>query len=159
MLNRTVTFCENTSTCRRVDILKYFDEDFSAADCNNGCDNCRSGRTTNGINELEDFSKYAVAILEIVRSAGSLPLGKLCDILMGKKPKEFQHFRNWGFAKELTQHESQRIIVALHSEHGLGEDNKVNKASYAVTYYVVSNLMISCYPPLYIDHRFLILCL
>ena len=145
MLNRTVTFCENTSTCRRVDILRYFDEDFSAQDCKNGCDNCRSGRT-NGITEAEDFTKYAVAILEIVRSAGSLPLGKLADILIGKKPKEFQHLPNWGFAKELAQHEAQRIIVALHGEGGLGEDNKVIKASFAVTYYVVSNLMISCPP-------------
>lgn len=145
MLNRTVTFCENTSTCRRVDILRYFDEEFSADDCKNGCDNCRSGRT-NGITEAEDFTQYAVAILEIVRSAGSLPLGKLADILIGKKPKEYQQFPNWGIAKELAQHEAQRIIVALHGEGGLGEDNKVNKASFAVTYYVVSDATIPCSP-------------
>lgn len=139
MLNRVVTFCENTSSCRRADILRYFDEQFEAEDCKGGCDNCRSGRT-NGITETEDFTKYAVALLEIVRSEGCLPLGKLADILTGRKPKEYQNCVNFGIAKELVPHEAQRLIVALHGVGALGEDNKVNKGSFAVTYYVVSGL-------------------
>ncbi|KAM7195126.1 ATP-dependent DNA helicase hus2/rqh1 [Naviculisporaceae sp. PSN 640] len=136
MLNRVVSFCENTSSCRRVDILRYFDEPFEAKDCKDGCDNCRSGRT-NGVTELEDFTKYAIALLEIVRSEGCLPLGKLADILTGRRPKEHQNCINFGFAKDLVPHEAQRLIVALHAAGGLGEDNKVNKASFAVTYYVL----------------------
>ncbi|KAK4217688.1 ATP-dependent DNA helicase hus2/rqh1 [Rhypophila decipiens] len=136
MLNRVVSFCENTSSCRRVAILQYFHEVFQPEDCKAGCDNCRTGRT-NGVTDLEDFTAHAVALLEIVRSEGALPLGKLADVLIGKRPGENRNVKNFGFAKELGPHEAQRLIVALHGAGGLGEDNKVNKGSFAITYYVL----------------------
>lgn len=33
-------FCENTSECRHVLLLKYFGEDLSSGPCGNRCDNC-----------------------------------------------------------------------------------------------------------------------
>ncbi|KAK3329542.1 hypothetical protein B0H66DRAFT_597119 [Apodospora peruviana] len=137
MLNRVVSYCENRHTCRRVEILKYFSENFDATSCNGGCDNCRTGRI-NGAVELEDFSKYAVAVLETVRSRGSLPLGQLADVLLGKRPKEFGRLTNFGVAKDLKPHEVQRIILALNNQNALEEDNRVNKEkNVAVTYYVL----------------------
>jgi bloom syndrome protein len=39
-------FCENTSECRRVQILHYFDEKFDKKQCAMGCDTCEDGRET-----------------------------------------------------------------------------------------------------------------
>ncbi|KAK3337102.1 hypothetical protein B0T19DRAFT_60578 [Cercophora scortea] len=137
MLNRVVSFCENTHTCRRVEILRYFGDTFDAAECKGGCDNCQSGRI-NGTVELQDFSTYAVALLEIARAEGGLTLGKLVDILTGKKPRDFGTVRHFGIAKQLKSHQVQRIILQLNAEGALDEDNKVNKKfNTAVTYYVL----------------------
>ncbi|KAK3695327.1 hypothetical protein B0T22DRAFT_369709 [Podospora appendiculata] len=137
MLNRVVSFCENRHACRRVEILRYFGDTFDATECKGGCDNCQSGRI-NGTVELQDFSTYAVALLEIARAEGGLTLGKLVDILTGKKPKDFGTVRHFGIAKQLKSHQVQRIILQLNVEGALDEDNKVNrKFNTAVTYYVL----------------------
>jgi len=39
-------FCENTSECRRVQILHHFDEKFDKSQCAMGCDICEDGRET-----------------------------------------------------------------------------------------------------------------
>ena len=39
-------FCENTSECRRVQILHHFDEKFDKSECAMGCDICEDGRET-----------------------------------------------------------------------------------------------------------------
>lgn len=39
-------FCENTSECRRVQILHHFDEKFDKSQCAMGCDTCEDGRET-----------------------------------------------------------------------------------------------------------------
>ena len=36
-----VAFCENLSDCRRVLVLNYLGEEFSAMECGDTCDNCR----------------------------------------------------------------------------------------------------------------------
>ncbi|KAK0618576.1 hypothetical protein B0T17DRAFT_343576 [Bombardia bombarda] len=137
MLNRVVSFCENRHACRRVEILRYFGESFDPSLCKGACDNCQTGRV-NGTVEMEDFTDYAVALLEIVRSEGSLTLGRLVDILTGKKAKEFEHIRHFGIAKGVKSHEIQRIIIALSAEGALDEDNKVNKkVNIAITYYAL----------------------
>ena len=55
MLRNVVQFCENRSDCRRVQVLAYFNERFTAEECNNGCDNCNS----NSVFETRDFTEHA----------------------------------------------------------------------------------------------------
>ncbi|CAG8459037.1 2440_t:CDS:2 [Paraglomus brasilianum] len=40
-LEQMVSYCENKSICRRVQVLEYFGENISPHQCNNNCDNCR----------------------------------------------------------------------------------------------------------------------
>ncbi|CAG8641330.1 2632_t:CDS:2, partial [Paraglomus brasilianum] len=40
-LEQIVSYCENKSVCRRVQVLKYFGENLPSDQCNNNCDNCR----------------------------------------------------------------------------------------------------------------------
>ncbi|KAK0733488.1 hypothetical protein B0T26DRAFT_684589 [Lasiosphaeria miniovina] len=135
MLNRVVAFCENQHACRRVEILQYFGESFNPANCNGACDNCRSGRI-NISAELQDYTEIAVAALKIVRSKGPLTLGKLVEIMTGKRVKENNSIEHFGIAKKMKSHEVQRIILTLVSLGALGEENRVNsRVNISNTYY------------------------
>ncbi|KAK3383762.1 hypothetical protein B0T24DRAFT_518487 [Lasiosphaeria ovina] len=137
MLNRVVAFCENQHACRRVEILQYFGESFNPANCNGACDNCRSGRI-NISAELQDYTEIAVAALKIVRSEGPRTLGKLVEIMTGKRVKENDSIEHFGIAKKMKPHEVQRIILTLVMLGALGEENIVNpKVNIATTYYII----------------------
>jgi superfamily II DNA helicase RecQ len=58
-----VQYCEDFQDCRRVQQLSYFGEDFSAQDCNSGCDVCLKGV----VYEKHDLTKEAVAMAAIVQ--------------------------------------------------------------------------------------------
>lgn len=140
MLNRMVSYCENQHACRRVEILRYFGDKFDQAMCNNGCDNCRTGRI-NGTYEVQDFSQYAVAVLETIRQRKALTLAQCVEILVGKKARENSELEHFGIAKSMKPHEVQRIIYTLAAEGALYEDNRMNKKfGIAVTYYVLGRL-------------------
>ena len=69
MLNRVTAFCDNRADCRRAEILRYFGEDFSVAECKKSCDNCKAGLTF----EQQDFSEYAIAAIK------EIPVEEVCE--------------------------------------------------------------------------------
>jgi bloom syndrome protein len=133
MLQRVAAFCDELRACRRVEILRYFGEDFDKALCNGGCDNCASGRDESHF-KLQDFTEYAVAALEVVDQCKRLTLAQLTGALQGRQKKEYGHLPQFGMAKRLMTHELARVIQQLTSEGALTEHNKVNrKYNMAVT--------------------------
>ncbi|KAJ2984378.1 hypothetical protein NUW58_g6092 [Xylaria curta] len=133
MLGVVAAFCDNQSDCRRVEILRYFGETFSKAQCKATCDNCRSQDQF----EQKDFTMYALAVLEIVRSEGRVTLAQCTDYLMGKKKKsDFNTEQFHGMARQMPKHEVHRIIDRLLAEEALKEDNVFNPTSrMAVQYF------------------------
>ncbi|KAL2890045.1 Bloom syndrome-like protein [Ceratocystis lukuohia] len=140
MLNRVVTFCDNESDCRRVEILRYFNESFDAADCNRQCDNCLYDKN---VSEPLDFTHIAAAALGAVRICPeSLTMGQCADILMGKGDKhmeklnkkfELEPFSN--AAKGLKKLDVERIIDRLSVENALMSGHKMNhRVGFAVDY-------------------------
>ncbi|KAI1736852.1 hypothetical protein F4680DRAFT_430319 [Xylaria scruposa] len=120
MLGVVAAFCDNQSDCRRVEILRYFGETFSKAQCNATCDNCMSKDKF----QQKDFTKYALAVLEIARSAGRVTLAQCTDYLMGKKKKsDFDVEEFHGIARHMPKHEVHRIIDRLLAEEALKEEN------------------------------------
>lgn len=140
MLGVVSAFCDNQSDCRRVEILRYFGETFSKAQCNATCDNCKSKDQF----EHKDFTEYARAVLEIVNSEGRVTLAQCTDYLMGKKKKadfncEMEKFH--GMARHIPKHEVHRVIDRLLAEEALKEENVINRlVRMAVQYYRVSSL-------------------
>ena len=136
MLNAVTAFCDNQSDCRRVEILRYFGEAFDKAECQGTCDNCKTGDTF----ESKDFTKYAVAVLETVRSRSQLTLVQCTEILMGKKRKDEdrESEEHFGIAKDLPKHEVHRIIDRLAAQDALEEANIINASvGFAVQYFRV----------------------
>ncbi|KAI1151984.1 hypothetical protein F4825DRAFT_421112 [Nemania diffusa] len=122
MLGMVAAFCDNQSDCRRVEILRYFGEAFSKAECNATCDNCMSKDQF----EQKDFTKYALAVLEIVRSEGRVTLAQCTDYLMAKKKKTDFHeemAQYHGIARHLPKHEVHRVVDRLLAEEALKEEN------------------------------------
>ncbi|KAI1128121.1 hypothetical protein F5Y10DRAFT_241258 [Nemania abortiva] len=135
MLNVVAAFCDNQSDCRRVEILRYFGEKFSKAQCNATCDNCKSGAHF----EQKDFTKYARAVLEIVGSMGRITLAQCTDFLMGKKKKadfNYDVAEYHGIARHMPKHEVHRVVDRLLAEEALKEENVFMKTvRMAVQYY------------------------
>ncbi|RWA13512.1 hypothetical protein EKO27_g1588 [Xylaria grammica] len=122
MLGVVTAFCDNQSDCRRVEILRYFGETFTKAQCESNCDNCISKDQF----EKKNFTKYALAVLEIARSEGRVTLAQGTDYLMGKKKKSdfspaVEQFH--GIARQMPKHEVHRVIDRLLAEEALREEN------------------------------------
>lgn len=144
MLGVVAAFCDNQSDCRRVEILRYFGETFSKTQCNATCDNCMSKDKF----EQKDFTKYALAVLEIVRSAGRVTLAQCTDYLMGKKKKSDYNVGEFhGIARQVPKHEIHRVVDRLLAEEALKEENVFKTASrMAVQYFRVSILFHDRWP-------------
>ncbi|EON97883.1 putative helicase musn protein [Phaeoacremonium minimum UCRPA7] len=135
MLDKVISFCESKHECRRVEILRYFGEAFSREECNKTCDNCKVGGTF----ELQDFSQYAKAALEVIRLYGRMTLAQCTEILMGKKRPDYDDAVQYhGIARSLKKSDVNSIIFKLAAENALDEENTINrKFGMAITYFVI----------------------
>ena len=64
MLQNVIWFCDNKSDCRRVQVLRYFNERFGKGDCRRTCDNCDS----NCMFETQDLTEYAAWAVKLVQA-------------------------------------------------------------------------------------------
>ncbi|KAL5603683.1 hypothetical protein FOVSG1_006433 [Fusarium oxysporum f. sp. vasinfectum] len=103
MLNRVTAFCDNKSDCRRVEILGYFGEDFTAAQCRKTCDNCKAGL----IFEQREFSEYAIAAIRVVQAQRRITAVQCADILMGRKYPPMRHVTQ--MTAEKAFHENNQV--------------------------------------------------
>ncbi|KAK6857475.1 hypothetical protein PG995_006302 [Apiospora arundinis] len=121
MLSAMTAFAENQSDCRRVEILRYFGEEFAQADCNKTCDNCQSG----AILDVKDFTNVAVAALHLTRKT----------VHVSTHPDTEKYF---GIAKKTSKHDVHRIIDRLHAEGALTEKNVYQRSNrIAVQYFKI----------------------
>lgn len=136
LLNKVTAFCTNRDDCRRVQILHYFGEIFSRTECRATCDNCKA----TGMLETVDFSRYAIAVLKLVRHCGKLTRIQCTDFLLGNETKlkapELTEYR--GMAQSMGKHEVHRIIDQLSVDSALEEINIVHrKSQMAFQYFIV----------------------
>jgi len=77
-------FCENTSECRRVQILHHFDEKFDKSHCAMGCDTCEDGRETVR-KDVTTHAQDAIKLLQyLVQDCGEkVSLSHLGAVLRG----------------------------------------------------------------------------
>ncbi|KAJ5506632.1 hypothetical protein N7453_005589 [Penicillium expansum] len=126
---------------RQKQMLAYFAEYFRREDCNNTCDNCKSGL----VFELHDFTEEASWAIKIVRqfqnTKEKVTVLYCCDILRGdcKRPKAPEHRKMPGYGKgsNLDRGAAERLFYRLLGEDALAEDNVINKSDFAVQYLIL----------------------
>ena len=135
MLRNVIQFCENRTDCRRVQILRYFNERFRKEDCNECCDNCTSGHAM----EVKDFTKYAAAAVQLVKSIQprKATVINCIDAFRGvgkKNGLDKSNTRNFGFGGELDRGITERIFYHLLSYDALQEETEINQAGFPLHY-------------------------
>lgn len=137
MLRRMVQYCENKSDCRRVQVLRYFNEDFEKDDCESGCDNCNSTSTF----ETVDLTLQAEAAIGIVRELrqSNVTVAYCMDVFRGSKTKkvldnDHDSIRGHGAGKDMDRGNVERLFACLLSDGVIRENNVVNKAGFANQY-------------------------
>jgi bloom syndrome protein len=137
MLRNVVQFCENKSDCRRVQVLAYFNEHFSRENCDNNCDNCKSGSTF----EMQDLTEHAKAAVRLARrlSKEKVTLLHCVDVYRGSRSKKItdaghDEFEEFGLGSDLERGVVERLFYRLISEDAIAEFNWVNKAGFASQY-------------------------
>ena len=147
MLRNVIQFCENTTDCRRVQVLEYFNEQFMREDCRSTCDNC----TSNSVLETHDFTEHAIAAIRLVEKVedDKVTLLHCVDVYRGgknKKMSKFHHYdlAEYGAGSELDRREIERLYNRLLSDKALTEENVVNGAGFATQYIQVSTSRECC---------------
>ena len=136
LLNKVVAFCNNQEDCRRAQILHYFGEIFSRTECGATCDNCKA----TDVSETVDFSRYAIAILELVRHSKKLTRIQCIDFLLGNKMKVqvLELKKYYGMAQTIGTYQVHRIIDQLVANDALQEMNIVHRQTgMAFQYFIV----------------------
>lgn len=84
-VKKVMEYCTNISRCRRVQVLRYFNEVFDARDCHRGCDVCMDdGEVTTW-----DVSTAAIDAVNLVKSMiGNNSMTHCKAVFVGSKKRE-----------------------------------------------------------------------
>ncbi|KAF4556192.1 DEAD/DEAH box helicase-like protein 3 [Elsinoe fawcettii] len=93
LLRKMVQFCENQADCRRVQVLGYFGEIFSARDCQKGCDNCASNVSFE-TRDFTDEGQNAVILMQSIQKARDGETKEKLRALSGRaNARDLEHIR------------------------------------------------------------------
>ncbi|CDK26224.1 unnamed protein product [Kuraishia capsulata CBS 1993] len=136
-LRQVVQYCENTSDCRRQQVLQYFNEVFNKEDCKKQCDNCKNSVTQ----ETKDVTPHAKQIAKLVQAVqgDKVTLLYCQDLYRGSKTTKIMaaghnEVPSYGNGKELEKTVVERIFFRLLTDEVLEEYQIMNGAGYTSDY-------------------------
>ena len=136
MLQQVIQYCENKAECRRVQVLRYFGENFDPKLCKRTCDNCSSGEKY----ETRDVTEYAKAALRVVKELpGKFTLLFAMDAFRGSGSKAHKEgpskkLKDYGKGKSWQRTECERLFHLLVHEGALTEEHEANGAGFYVSH-------------------------
>lgn len=136
-LHGVVAYCCNESDCRRVLILRHFDEEFKPEDCHNQCDNChRPGTLTQ-----QDFTTQAQQIIQLLQEMTTVNVRvtqtQLKDTWKGKSNRAAQQYKGlsrYASGKALGHPTVERIFTHLATEGVVSMYRVQCSSGYSNTY-------------------------
>lgn len=138
MLKRVIQYCQNSTDCRRKQVLQYFSETFDVRKCKGNCDNCKFGQ--NRVKEIRDVSARAKEIVELVYSIQKdhVVLLHCIDVYRGSRLKKIMdkghdRAKNYGMGRNLDRTEVERMFHHLITEGILDEYSRY-QAGFARSY-------------------------
>ena len=137
MLRNVVQFCENKTDCRRVQVLAYFNEHFSADKCGDTCDNCTSTSTF----ELRNLTEYAKGAIQLVRQVTNdkVTILHCSDVYRGHRTSKItqlghDELQEFGGAADLERLEVERMFYRLITDDALEEFQEYNRGGFPTQY-------------------------
>lgn len=137
-LRQVVQYCENTTDCRRQQVLHYFNESFNPEECKKKCDNCAN---SSGCSFIEkDVTEEAKNIIRLVSEIEKDKVTVLhCqDVFKGSNNNKILKMghntsKYHGKGRALEKTDIERIFFYLLSERCLKE-YQVMRAGFASNY-------------------------
>ena len=137
MLRNVVQFCENRADCRRVQILKYFNEMFRQEDCKGACDNCNSQT----VFENRDYTQHAIRAVQLVEriQEDNVTLLHCVDVFRGARNKKITDLRHdqtdqYGAGASLERGSVERLFYRLITEDALQEEQILNRGGFPLQF-------------------------
>lgn len=141
-------FCDNTSECRRVQILQHFDERFDKKDCAKSCDVCAENRET----VPTDVTIPAHTVLRLIQTINQQRREKvtktqLIAIVRGNntldvRSKNHETLSGYGACKDLDRDLLELMFNRLEFMEVLASVSEKNRANFHNTYVVVCTLTV-----------------
>jgi superfamily II DNA helicase RecQ len=135
-----VSYCHDTITCRRVQVLRYFGEVYDAQGCHGGCNNC----THDGVVCEKDFTQLAhdaAALVKEILVSSTQPTTQnlLQDAFIGLNHKEIKRrgyvqFALHGTGKGMSREDVVRLFNKLLELSVLQYVSVANACGYHSTY-------------------------
>jgi hypothetical protein len=140
-----ISYCQDTVTCRRVQVLHHFGQDFNKAQCSKGCDNCNNDSAVVS-EDMTDTAKAAIAIVKaLLKNKHNVTKTIIGDILRGGNAKSVrdvsgEKLEQHGAAKHISRDKIGRLLDELLNNHvkGLKQIQKMNRGGFNNTYILVS---------------------
>ncbi|CCE62995.1 hypothetical protein TPHA_0D03600 [Tetrapisispora phaffii CBS 4417] len=138
-LQQVVSYCDNVTTCRRQQVLKYFNEDIDPSVCLKQCDNCRN--SGNFSIEERDVTNEAKMIINLIGTLKDERVTRIyCqDIFKGSRSAKILQsghnlIKDHAAGKHLSKLEIERIFSQLVTLRLLEEYPIVNASGFASHY-------------------------
>ncbi|VEU23544.1 DEKNAAC104573 [Brettanomyces naardenensis] len=138
-LRQVVQYCENTTDCRRQQVLQYFNESFDGKDCHKKCDNCaREGTVLKEKRDVTELAKNVLALVRLIQDS-RVTVIQCQDIIKGSKSSRIVKAgltdnEYYGFGKNLTKVDVERVFFHLVHNEYLQEKSVMNRAGFATNY-------------------------
>lgn len=139
-LKQVMQYCENTTDCRRQQVLQYFNETFKLLQCKRQCDNCRRG-SSGAAKEVRDVTANAKEIIQLVRQLQlqHVTLIHCQEVYRGSRNSKITSaghdmIEQHGRGKDLVRGDMERIFFRLISDGVLEESLVINRAGFAANY-------------------------
>ena len=136
-------FCDNTSECRRVQILQHFDERFDKKDCTKSCDVCAENRETVPTN----VTMPAHTVLRLIQTIAQqrrekVTKNQLIAIVRGNntndvRSKNHETLPGYGACKDMDRDLLELMFNRLEFMEVLASVSEKNRANFHNTYTVV----------------------
>lgn len=142
-LKQVIQYCENTSDCRRTQVLQYFNESFDPNDCQKECDNCKfKSKVENVKRDVTTFAINCVKLVKLIAKS-NVTVIQCQDIVKGSKSAKIVNNgldRNefHGCGKEMSKIDVERIFFHLIHNGYLEEKSKMHYGTnYAANYVIL----------------------
>lgn len=138
-VGQVIQFSLNDTDCRRVQILRHFEEPFDPIQCNKTCDNCANPE---GIAE-EDMTPYAVSFINLLRDAKQgghkVTRKQAIDAFKGKaKEPHLTRSALFGAGEKIALTRLERLYDHLVSIRVFAQVLETNQGNYSNQYSHVS---------------------